>query len=68
MTFFDHHSIKNRVRRARRPIDHKPPKMTMTVGGLAELARECGAELVARPTLSFLFSGHRYALMVKRAG
>jgi SAM-dependent methyltransferase len=66
MTFFDHHSVKNTLRRIRQPFDHKPPKMTMTIQRVAELARENGAELVAWPALSRLFSGHRYALMVKR--
>lgn len=66
MTFFDHHSVKNTLRRLRQPFDHKPPKMTMTRERVAELARENGAELVAWPALSRLFSGHRYALMVKR--
>jgi uncharacterized protein YbaR (Trm112 family) len=65
MTFFDHHSVKNLLRRARRPLDGKPPKMTMTVERVGELAREHGAELVAYPPLSRLFSGHRYALMVR---
>ena len=67
MTFFDHHSVKNALRRIRQPFDHKPPKMTMTIRRVAELARENGAELVAWPALSRMFSGHRYALMVKRA-
>jgi SAM-dependent methyltransferase len=66
MTFFDHYSLKNYIRRARRPFNHLPPKMTMTVDRVAELARAGGAELVAAPALSHLFSGHRYALMVKR--
>jgi uncharacterized protein YbaR (Trm112 family) len=66
MTFFDHHSVKNLLRRARRPLDRKPPKMTMTVERVGELARAHGAELVAHPPLSRLFSGHRYALMVRR--
>jgi len=65
MTFFDYHSVKNILRRARRPFDHKPPKMTMTRAQVAELARKDGAELVACPPLSRLFSGHRYALMVR---
>ncbi len=65
MTFFDYHSVKNYIRRARRPFDQQPPKMTMTIARVGELAREHGAELVARPALSHLFSGHRYALMVK---
>jgi SAM-dependent methyltransferase len=66
MTFFDYHSVKNYIRRARRPFNHLPPKMTMTVDRVASLARTGGAELVAAPALSHLFSGHRYALMVKR--
>jgi SAM-dependent methyltransferase/uncharacterized protein YbaR (Trm112 family) len=66
MTFFDHRSVKNTLRRIRRPFDGKPPKMTMTVERVRELAREHGAELVAQPALSRLFSGHRYALMVRR--
>jgi ubiquinone/menaquinone biosynthesis C-methylase UbiE/uncharacterized protein YbaR (Trm112 family) len=66
MTFFDYHSVKNYIRRARRPFDRQPPKMTMRVSRVAELAREHGAELVAQPALSLAFSGHRYALMVKR--
>ena len=66
MTFFDYHSAKNLVRRARAPFNGKPPKMTMTVDRVRELAGDHGAELVAWPALSRTFSGHRYALMVKR--
>lgn len=65
MTFFDYHSVKNYIRRARRPFNRKPPKMTMTVGQVRRLAEENGAQLVRYPPLSRLFSGHRYALMVK---
>lgn len=67
MTFFDHNSLKNLGRRLRRPIDRKPPKMTMTVARVRELAAEGGADLAACPALSHVGSGHRYALMVKRA-
>ena len=66
MTFFDHHSLKNYNRRIRRPFNRLPPKMTMTVKRVAELALQNGAELITWPALSYLFSGHRYALMVKR--
>jgi uncharacterized protein YbaR (Trm112 family)/SAM-dependent methyltransferase len=66
MTFFDYHSLKNLLRRARRPFNRKPPKMTMTVDEVAALARQHGAELVAYPPLSRFSSGHRYALMVKQ--
>ena len=42
MTFFDHHSLKNLIRRIRRPFNKKPPKMTMTVDEVAKLAKEIG--------------------------
>lgn len=63
MTFFDHHSLKNRLRQRTK----KPPKMTMRVDEVRGIAREHGAELVAAPMLSWVGSGHRYAMMVKRA-
>jgi len=66
MTFFDHDSFKNRLRRARRRFDHKPPKLTMSLDQVRELGRRNGAELVACPALFALFSGHRFALLVKR--
>lgn len=61
MTFFDHHSLKNRLRQRTR----KPPKMTMTVDEVGRIAREHGAQLVEAPALSWVGSGHRYALLVK---
>jgi ubiquinone/menaquinone biosynthesis C-methylase UbiE len=66
MTFFDYHSVKNLLRRARSRLRPRPPKLTMTVNQVAERARLNGAELVAHPSLFYLFSGHRYALMVKK--
>jgi Methyltransferase domain len=66
MTFFDHHSVKNWLRRVRAPFDGKPPKMTMSVARVRELAAEGGFDLVAWPTLMHLGSGHRYALLVRR--
>jgi len=68
MTFFDHHSLKNLLRRLRRPFDRQPPKMTMTTKRVAELARERGARLIAAPPLSRIGSGHRYALIAKDQG
>lgn len=65
MTFFDYHSFKNRLRRARAPFNKKPPKLTMTVQRVRELAEANDAQLVDYPWLSPLSSGHRYALMVK---
>lgn len=65
MTFFDYHSFKNTWRRVRAPFNKKPPKLTMTVQRVRELAEANGARLVDYPMLSPLSSGHRYALMVK---
>ncbi|HEU0225555.1 MAG TPA: methyltransferase domain-containing protein [Steroidobacteraceae bacterium] len=65
MTFFDQHSLKNRLRRLRRPWDRQPPKMTMTVSRVADIARARGARLVDAPPLSRIGSGHRYALIVR---
>jgi hypothetical protein len=61
MTFFDHHSVKNRVRRGL----GKAPKLTMTSDEVAGIAAKHGAKLVDAPMVSWLSSGHRYALMVK---
>ena len=68
MTFFDHYSLKNLLRRLRRPFDRLPPKMTMTTARVAEFAREHGARLIAAPPLSRIGSGHRYALIAKDQG
>ena len=63
MTFFDHHSLKNRIRQHR----GRSPKLTMTVDEVAGIAAEHHAKLSAAPMISWLNSGHRYALMVKEA-
>jgi SAM-dependent methyltransferase len=65
MTFFDHYSPKNTLRRLRRPFNRKPSKSTMKARELQQLAKDCGATLVQCPALFLLGSGHRYALMVK---
>ncbi len=65
MTFFDYRSLKNRLRQLRQPFNKKPPKSTMRIEELAELASQNKARLVEYPALSWIGSGHRYALMVK---
>ena len=65
MTYFDYSSIKNSIRRIRRPFNKKLPKMTMRHSRLRELAAEQNARLVSAPWLAFFSSGHRYAMMVK---
>ncbi len=65
MTYFDYHSVKNTLRRARRPFNKKPPKMTMRSSEVAAVAEANGARLLQCPNLAALSSGHRYGLMVK---
>ena len=65
VTFFDHDSLKNRLRLLTRPFNHKPPKLTMTTATVAGFARSCRAQLIDAPALSPIGSGHRYALIVK---
>lgn len=67
MTFFDFNSPKNLLRRARRWLDHKPPKSTMRVAEVEPIAARSGFALRRCPYLSILGSGHRYALLVRRA-
>ena len=66
MTFFDFRSVKNVLRRARRPFDRKPPKHTMRTEEVAHLAEARGFTMLRAPYLSFLGSGHRYALLVRK--
>jgi PHD/YefM family antitoxin component YafN of YafNO toxin-antitoxin module len=65
MSFFDYYSLKNTLRRLRRPFNRKPSKSTMKTRELRRLAQDCGATLVACPAIFSMGSGHRYALMVK---
>jgi len=65
VTYFDHYSLKNWLRRLRRPFNRKDPKLTMTTAEVASIARRAGARLVSAPPLSRIGSGHRYALIVK---
>ena len=65
VTFFDHYSLKNLTRRMRHPFNRKPPKLTMTLNQVAELARKGRGRLVAAPPLNRIASGHRFALIVK---
>jgi hypothetical protein len=67
MTFFDFRSVKNVLRRARRPFDRKPPKHAMRSEEVEQIAAASGFALRRCPYLSVLGSGHRYALLVRRA-
>jgi SAM-dependent methyltransferase/uncharacterized protein YbaR (Trm112 family) len=65
LTFFDYHSLKNLLRRVGQPFHKKRPKYTMTQEEVRGIAARHGARLTACPVLSWIGSGHRYALLVK---
>ncbi|MBN2507183.1 MAG: methyltransferase domain-containing protein [Verrucomicrobia bacterium] len=65
LTFFDRHSLKNLLRRLRRPFNRKRPKYTMARADVRRIAARHGARLAACPALSWIGSGHRYALLLK---
>lgn len=63
MTFFHTWSIKNILRRIRRPFNRKKPKVTMTTSELREIAAQEGMTVVTTIPLSRLFSGHHFAIL-----
>lgn len=65
MTFFDFNSLKNLLRRARRPFDGNEPKHTMRTADVRRLAAAGGYSVRTAPYLSWVGSGHRYALLVR---
>lgn len=68
LTYFHTWSLKNILRRLRRPFNRKRPKITMTTGELRDVAEGAGWEVVASIPLSRLFSGHHYAVLRRRPG
>ncbi len=67
-TYFSFHSLKNLLRRIRRPFNKKKPKAALRTGRVVEIAREEGFRLVMAPALSFFGSGHRFALLERKSG
>lgn len=63
MTFFHTWSLKNILRRIRRPFNRKKPKVTMTTAELREIAGAAGWEVVKTLPLSRLASGHHFAVL-----
>lgn len=66
VTYFDTHSLKNRIRRLTRIFHRKRDKNTMSRREIEQTAREAGFRLVAALPLSRCFSGHRYAVLERR--
>lgn len=65
-TYFSYNSVKNLLRRLRRPFDRKAPKHTLATGRVLELAREAGFVPRRLQPLSRLGSGHVFALFERR--
>jgi hypothetical protein len=66
MTFFHTWSLKNILRRLRRPFNRKRPKVTMTTGELRGIAGPAGWEVVKTFPLARLASGHHFAVLHRR--
>ena len=66
MTFFHTWSLKNILRRLRRPFNKKKPKVTMTTDELRAMVEPAGWEVVKSIPLSRLASGHVFAVLRRR--
>jgi SAM-dependent methyltransferase len=67
LTYFDYHSLKNRLREIRRTFSPKRPKWTLRGSEVEALAAEAGFGVERSAPLSRLFSGHRYVLLKRNA-
>jgi SAM-dependent methyltransferase len=65
-TYFDFHSVKNQLREFRRRFNKKPPKWTLRASEIQKLANDAGFDLIRLIPLSYLFLGHRYAVLRRR--
>jgi ubiquinone/menaquinone biosynthesis C-methylase UbiE len=68
VTYFSHHSLKNWLRRLRKPFNRKGDKHTLTTRRVVELARAAGFTPRSLTPLSRMGSGHVFALLVRQAG
>jgi len=66
-TWFDHDSLKNRLRRLRAPFNKKRAKNTMTMAQVRATAEDSGFSLEVAAPLSRLGSGHRFGLLRRRS-
>lgn len=67
LTYFSHYSLKNWIRRLRKPFNKKGDKHTMATGKVVQIAREMGFVPRAIEPLSRLSSGHVFALFVRES-
>ena len=66
MTFFDTWSLKNILRMVRRPFNRKRPKITMSTDEVRAVAAEAGWQMVDSIALSWIASGHRFAILRRK--
>jgi ubiquinone/menaquinone biosynthesis C-methylase UbiE len=67
-TYFDHHSVKARMRRAQRMFrPEKREKWTVRRDEIESIAAAMGWRLLRTVPLSRFFSGHRYAVLERAA-
>jgi SAM-dependent methyltransferase len=68
VSFFDHDSFKNRMRRARARLgEGKRAKKTLSRENVIQTAEACGFALAGRWPLSCVFSGHCFALLSRKS-
>ncbi len=65
VTYFSHYSLKNWIRRLRKPFNRKGDKHTLSTGRVLEIARQAGFSPRRFEPLSRLGSGHVFALLVR---
>lgn len=65
VTYFSHHSLKNRLRLLRAPFNRKAPKHTLRTTRVDAIARESGFRRRDAVPLSRLTSGHVFALLAR---
>lgn len=66
VTYFSHYSLKNWLRRLRKPFNRKSDKHTLATRRLLAIAREAGFVPRRLEPLSRFGSGHVFALLVRR--
>ncbi len=62
-TYFDTHSVKNRIHATKIRFVKKRPKWTLTKNQVHDAARDAGFEVKRNVPLSRLFSGHHFVLL-----
>ena len=65
VTYFSHYSLKNWIRRLRKPFNRKGDKHTLATNRVLALARQAGFMPRRLEPLSRIGSGHVFALLMR---